>query len=220
MSTPSLRNQDISIRAASVILMAAALGCGSTSLDNTQHPQDPGPTTCYQPDGAIATVPECARTALCLAPSDTTLITPANCTDATCRWGFNYPPADTLVFDGPDTTVHLMFSSPVVGATTTQELTSLFKMVSFYRSYPVTGGSAALTAMYGEQRNDLSSFDAFDLTNGILHVRLSFTIHDPYATITSSNPLCTNSDVGDMCFCSYGVADVPGTIDITLPADL
>jgi hypothetical protein len=200
--------------------MAAALGCGSNTLDGGQHPQDPGPTTCYQPEGAIAPVAECARTALCLAPSDTTLITPANCTDATCLWSVPYPPGDTLAFTGPDTTVYLMFSAPVTGATSTQDLTSRFKLVSFSRTYPVIGGANALTATYGEQRNDLSGFDAFELADGVLRVKLSFTIHDPYATITSTDPLCNYSDISNMCFCSYGVANLPGTIDITLPATL
>ena len=54
----------------------------------------------------------------------------------------------------------------------------------------------------------------------MLHVKLSFTVKDPYAWIQSQDAACIAGDVGGMCICTYDGVDIPGSIDVDLPADI
>ena len=136
-----------------VILMATALWVRQQQPGQRPAPPGPWPDYLDQPEGAIAPVPECARTALCLAPSDTTLITPANCTDATCRWGFRRPSQGTTphLRSGSTTTDLMLFWRARRRRHDHAGPGQLVQAGVVDRNYPVIGGATPLTAMYGEQ---------------------------------------------------------------------
>jgi hypothetical protein len=213
MSRLRPRNRDIWIRVLFVVLGGTFAACSSATTG------DGG--MCYAPSDATAVVPDCGRTTLCLPQMQDVAVTSSLCPAKTCAWTFQEDVGDTLTYDGGDNWVFLRFAPYMIaGATTTDQLVAAFQHVNFYRTFPVQGGDASLTATYFEQRTDISGFDAFELSGGMLHVRLKFMIHDPYAAIVSNAPGCSSGDVGGRCNCSYSGVQIPATIDVTLPAQI
>jgi hypothetical protein len=205
------RNRDIWIRILPILVSGALAGCGSSSPTGQY----------YQPAGALAAVPECASTKVFIADKQDVTISAGGCTAPTCAWTFQEDAGDTLTFDDGVDWVFIRFATGSIGgATTTDQLASNLQGVSFYRRFPVTGGATSQTATYYDQRTDISGFDAFELVGGKLHVKLTFTIQNPYSTINSRDPSCSTGDQVGLCFCTYGGVQVPASIDVNLLANL
>lgn len=206
---------DISIRFALLMILAAMAACGG----GTSTPENVD-GTCYQPDATSAAVPECARTSVCLASSQTVVVDSAHCTAATCRWTYEVDVGDTLTYQDDDNWLFIRFNGPIAGATATDQLSAAGPSVNFYRTFPVSGGTGGLAATYFEQRSGVASFDQLDLAGGNLHAKLSFTVQDPYAIVSSQDAGCTMGDVSGSCSCVYSGVDIPASIDVDLPADI
>ena len=74
------------------------------------------------------------------------------------------------------------------------------------------------SATYFESRTGIEAFDAFELRDGRLHLRLVFAITSPSITISSSHPSCVlHDDVSGTCPCTYGDVASEGTIEFDLP---
>jgi hypothetical protein len=206
---------DISIRFALLMILAAMAACGG----GTSTPANVD-GTCHQPDATSAAVPECARTSVCLASSQAVVVDSAHCTAATCRWTYQVDLGDTLTYEDGDNWVFIRFDRPIAGATATDQLSAAGPSVNFYRTFPVSGGTSDLVATYFEQRTGVASFDQFDLAGGKLHAKLSFTVQDPYALISSQDTGCAMGDVSGRCNCVYSGVDIPASSDVDLPADI
>ena len=215
---PQPSTRDISIRIVALFAGALLAGCGGTASDGAGLTA--GPLTCHQPTPESAAVPECAPTSLCLGATETVAVGTTACSAQTCRWTFAEDVGDTLTYDGGDAWVFLRFGSSIAGATTTDQLLAAGPSVNFYVTFPATGATG-LTATYFEQRTGAAAFDQLELSGGKLHVKLSFTVHDPYSwVVTSGSP---SSDLcGDTtsCVCTYAGVSMPATIEVDLPADV
>jgi hypothetical protein len=212
------RDRDISVGLASLLACGLLAGCGNSNPGAGAGAN--GATVRYQPTGAGASVPECAETSLLLSSPQLVAVDASHCDAETCRWTYQVNDGDTLTFDGGNSWVFLRFDTSIAGATTTAQLAAAFRHVNFYRTFPVSGSSMPLSAMYFEARTSVDGFDVFELAGGRLHVKLTFTIEDPYATIWSQAGGCSEGDEIGICPCVYGGVDVPGTIDIDLPANV
>lgn len=217
-SRPRERERDISVGLATLLACGLLAGCGSSNGSGDGNPED-APLR-YQPTGPVASDPECAQTSLSLSSPQVVAVDGSRCEAQTCRWTYQVNDGDTLTYDGGNTWVFLRFSGPIAGATSTAQLAAAFQHVNFYRMFPVDGGSQPLSAVYFEARTSVDGFDVFELAGGKLHVKLTFTIKDPYASIRSQASGCYEGDEGGVCSCVYGGVDIPGTIEVDLPADV
>jgi len=211
--------REMSIRIVSVLALIGLPACGGSGTAPDAGGPDAG-RTCHAPVADAAPVPECTATSLCLDSSQAVVVDSAHCTAATCRWTYQANAGDTLTYDGGDTWVFIRFTGRIAGATTTDQLSAAAPAVNFYRQFPVTGGTNGLEATYFDQRTGVASFDLFELSRSMLHVKVSFTVKDPYAWIQSQDAACVAGDVGGMCICTYDGVDIPGSIDVDLPADI
>jgi len=213
------RDRDISVRLW-LLLIWGLFGVDLLGACDADRASDGDPSTCYQPTTYSAMVPACAATRLCLASPQAEVVDGAHCTAQTCRFTYQKNAGDTLTYDGGNTWVFLRFAGSIVGATTTDQLTAAFQHVNFYKLYPVSGSPSAQPAMYFEQRASIDGFERFEFVAGRLHVRLTFTVRNPYASISSSDSHCNAGDIIGMCNCVYDGIDELATIDVDLPADV
>ena len=201
-------------------MLSACNSSGSNQMAGDAGPNAVG--TCYQPQAASAEVPECAATSICLTSPQAVVVDAAHCPSKTsCAWTYEVNVGDTLTYSDDQIWLFLRFGGSIGGATTTDQLVAASPEVTFVQSFPARGGSNALTASYLESRSGVAAFDTFALTNGNLHVKVTFTIQTPSSTIPQSqSPLCNEGDVSGMCSCTYDGVDVPGSIDVDLPVEV
>lgn len=164
---------------------------------------------CYPPKGPIAVVPECASTELCMPTDDHVVIDPEHCPLADCRFTYAENAGPTLTYDDGRTFMFFRFDGTISAATLLH--------ANFYRTYPIDNGTFAMYAQMSMQAVD---FDVFELGDDHVHVKLSFTITEASARIQSSHELCVDGDVLGSCRCVYGGFEVPGSVELDLPADI
>lgn len=211
---------DTSIRLVTLLGCGLLGACGSGSSQATGDAGSDAVGTCYQPQSASSVVPECAATSLCLTSPQTLVVDSAHCPSQTsCAWTYAVDVGDTLTYSDNEIWLFLRFGASIGGTTTTDRLVAASPQVNFMLTFPVRGGSD-LTASYFEQRTGVAAFDTFALTDGNLHVKVTFTIQTPASQIRSQSTLCDEGDVAGMCACIYDNVDIPGSIDVDLPVDV
>jgi hypothetical protein len=200
-----------------IVALLATSACAVEKANDDAAPADQTvPLDCYAATGANADrIPECGATKVCLPDDAGVAIDSGTCKAPNCDFGLT---DERLTYDDGSTSVEMRFFPDISRAATTEELAALFQEVYFNVSFPLEPATEhADSAAYLEHRGGIGAFDTFELKDGRLHVRLTFTITDPYTYVLSSAPGCITGDVGGMCECRYGGITRPGTIDIELP---
>jgi hypothetical protein len=216
-STKQPRDRDNLILRPSLWLGLGAVlvvGCGS---DGSAAP--PAAMHCYKPDGVTAPVVGCAGSRVCVPDRVAISINSSTCTEpSSCRWMYAPNVGDTLEVSGQGAWVFLRFGTSIAGATTGEQLAAALWHANFWVQFPVEGGTGDTSAYEVKTEWTSSNFDVLELMNDRLHAKLSFTVQRPYRAFSSADSRCGESDTSS-CICGYAV-DVPGTIEVDLPADI
>ncbi len=202
-------------------LAVACVGHDDSDSDgNDGQPLGEQPLVCHGPSGPMTSVPECGSSTFCVPETLETVLDGSTCKSGSCRFTYAVNAGDTLTYEDEEVFLFMRFDRPIAGVTTTQELKDALSHVNFMREYRGSVKGSESPAVQFESTQDLGRFEIFELDNGILHVRLPFTLATPYLWIQSSAPGCASSDMLGVCVCNYEVPPQRGVVEIELPADI
>jgi hypothetical protein len=136
-----------------------------------------------------------------------------NCQPGQCAWTYQQDVGDTLTYENEQGWFFLRFSS-LAGANSTASLRSAFEHTNFYAKFPVRGSSAAQDAIYFDSRTNPDDLDVFEAENARLHVRVLFTVKNPYSFVFSASKICGDTN---NCMCSFGGIAGDSVFDVDLP---
>lgn len=163
---------------------------------------------CYA--ATTSDVPECATMEFCLTSTPSIDVDETNCSPGQCSWSFQSNVGDTLAYDNDQGWVFLRFTDGTLGgAQDTSDLLAGFWHVNFFSKFPDASPTGTI---YFEERYGPDAFEIFELAEGRLHVKLAFSIHDPYAFVNSQTAICGDTN---QCACTFGYeADTSFEVDL------
>jgi hypothetical protein len=176
---------------------------------------DVGGSPCYP---STTTLRACSAVSFCPPSSLDTQLDSANCSQS-CRFTYQVNLGDTLTYEDDDIYLLLRFGSGITGATTEDQLKAAFWHYNLMRTFPTTGPEGTEVIVFTQSTN-IGDFETFELRDGVLHVRIPYTLSSPYVWVRSNDSGCRDDDVIGECTCSFAPPVATGIIELTLPADI
>lgn len=206
-------------------LAAGCQGESSALLDDGRSSQaadtqpssnsDTAAPRCYPADSTGNEAPECSSLQICASAMPEIHVNPTNCQPGPCAWTYEQNAGETLTYESNQGWFFLRFSY-LPADYSTAALRGAFEGANFYARFPLLGKSAGQDqdAIYFESYATPDDLDVFEAGNGRLHVRVSFTVTNPYSFVLSASRICGDTN---HCMCSFGGVRGHSVFDIDLP---